>query len=158
MHIWLERVNRRFNNNLWFFYEEAEGTLKNIRREASESMFRLVHIGRNRNIRTVLITVDLALIDPSVIRQCGTRFYGFINPEENSKRKFRSYHGLDLLRVVENIESGAFLRLHKRKLDIVSVPLFKRRNSPQQWLKFEQKEEPKPQPKPSIFARLKSIF
>ena len=67
-------------------------------------MFRLVHIGRNKNIPTVLMTVDLALLDPSVIRQCGIRFYGFINPEENSKRKFRGYHGLDWLRVVEDIQ------------------------------------------------------
>lgn len=97
-----------------------------------------MHIGRNKNIRTVLMTVDLALLDPSAIRQCGIRFYGFINPEENSKRKFRSYRGLDWLRIVEHIETGTFIRLHKRKLDIVSVPLFQGKHAPQLRLKLDE--------------------
>jgi hypothetical protein len=156
--VWLERVHLASPRDLRLFCEEAEGTLRNIRGEASGSMFRLVHIGRNRNIRTVLMTVDLAFIDPSVVRQCGIRFCGFTNPEENSKRKFRSYHGTDWLRVVEHIETGTFVRLHKRKLDIVTVPCFERKHAPQ--LTFPEPTEPKPIPKPkiSLWQSLKSLF
>ena len=121
-------------------------------------MFRLVHIGRNRNVRTVPMTVDLALIDPSVVRQCGIGFYGFINPEENSKWKFGSYHGTDWLRIVEDIQTGTFVRLHKRKLDIITVPCFERKHAPQS--AFPEPTEPKPIPKPkiSLWQSLKSLF
>ena len=79
------------------------------------------------------------------------------DPEENSKRKFRSYHGLDWLGVVENIETGTFIRLHNRKSDIVSAPLFERKNAPRQWFKFEQPQEPKPEPKSSLWQTIKSL-
>ena len=161
--MWFDRVNKPFNNNLWVFYEEAEGLLKLIRGDASESIFRLVHVARNKpvQIRCCLITVDLALLDASVIRQCGIRFHGFLNVEENSKRKFRSYYGKDYARIAfEGLEAGDFIRLHKRKVDIISVPLFKRKNVPKQTFDFK-KEEEKPVPVPQkigFWKTLKSIF
>ena len=131
--------NQNPRTKTWLFLEEAETYLKNIRGLASEEIYRLVHVGRNRNIRTVLITVDLALIDASVIRQSAIRFHGFLNIEENSKRKFKSYYGKDYQRIAtEGLDSGDFIRLHKRKLNIVSVPLFRARRKPKLYVTFKE--------------------
>lgn len=132
--LWLNSITHSNPEHTWLFYEEAEGTLRNIRGDASESVFRLIHIGRNVNIRGVLITTDLALLDASVIRLCGIRFHGFLNVEENSKRKFRHYYGKEWTQVAnDSLKVGDFIRLHKRKLDIVTVPEFKTSHVPEQW-------------------------
>ena len=108
--------------------------------------------GRNKQIRTLGITTDLALLDPSVIRLCSIRFHGRLNIEENSKRKFRSYYGLDWCRIAhEGLKTGDFIRLHKNKIDNVSVPCFKATSKPKQYII----EQPKPQ---GLIQTLKRIF
>lgn len=127
----------------WLFLEEAETYLKNIRGLASEEIYRLVHVGRNRHIRTVLLTTDLALIDTSTIRLSGIRFHGFLNIEENSKRKFKAYYGKDYTRIaIEGLDAGDFIRLHKRKLDVISVDLFESKRKAKLYVSFEQTEQP----------------
>ena len=132
--LWNDAISEVDPEYTWLFYEEAEGTLRNIRGNASEAVFRLIHIGRNVNIRGVLITTDLALLDASVIRLCGIRFHGFLNVEENSKRKFRHYYGKEWTEVAnDSLKVGDFIRLHDRTIDVIHVPEFKSSHIPQQW-------------------------
>jgi len=97
----------------------------------SDNLARIMCTGRNLKIRVLAVTVDLALIDPMFIRLCEQRYHGKIGIEENSKRKFKSYYGLDWCRVAtEGLEVGDFIYLNKGKLKIVSVPLFEPKTLP----------------------------
>jgi len=155
--------SRIWNSNprkpTWLFLEESEAYLKNIRGLASEEIYRLCHIGRNKGVRTVLVTTDLALLDASIIRLCGIRFHGFLNIEENSKRKFRNYYGKDYARIAfEGLESGDFIRLHKRRLDIISVPLFEAKHKAKLYVSFKQTEQPQQHKQPSLLQQLKQYL
>ena len=153
--IWESRQNQPNQKPMWLIFEEAEIYLRNIRGSASESVYRMVHVARNIGVRCVLLSVDLALLDASVIRQCGIRYHGFLNVEQNSKRKFTSYYGKDYTRIAfEDLEAGDFIRLHKRKLDIVSVPLFEPKHKPQAVYQFEQEPQATiPEPKRKSFIK-----
>ncbi|WGM89557.1 MAG: hypothetical protein NUK63_00065 [Candidatus Bathyarchaeum tardum] len=137
--IWNERIDQKKPTPTFLFLEESECFLKSIRGNDAQSIYRLIHVGRNINTRCVLVTTDLALIDSSIIRLCGIRFHGFLNVEENSKRKFRSYYGRDFTRVaMEGLETGDFIRFQQynrtKPLDVVSVPLFMPKTKPRQYL------------------------
>lgn len=161
--IWNKRItqNYSFLKPMWLIFEESEAYLKYIRGSASEEVYRMVHVGRNIKTRSVLITTDLALLDTSVIRLCGIRFHGFLHIEENSKRKFKSYYGKDFQRIAsEGLDSGDFIRLHKRKVDIISVQEFHSRTTPELYLTFErdaQNTEPQ-QTQLSLTQKLKNLF
>lgn len=150
--LWEERtaLPQQYIKPLWCIYEEAEAYLRFARN--CENLHRLIHIGRNQNIRCILITTDLALIDPSIIRLCSIRFHGFLNIEENSKRKFKAYYGKDNARIAyEGLETGDFIRLHKRKLDIVSVPCYMTQHKPQNLI------QPQPRPEP-LTTKIRKLF
>lgn len=151
---------------VWLFCEESEAYLRNIRSmEKSEEFYRLIHIGRNRHIRTCLITVDLALLDASIIRACGIRYHGFLNIEVNSKKRFRAYYGKDFCRIaLEDLSVGDFIRYlrYKRKIDVVSVREFKTKKKPKLYLHYEQPiQATQPIAKPSFkqdIRDLKKLF
>jgi len=103
--------------------------------------------------------VDLALLDPSVIRLCQIRFHGSLGIEENAKRKFRAYYGSDWCRIAfEGLKVGDFIRLTQKHLDIIHVPEFERKHAPRQLFRFKT-EEPKPRPKPRrLWQTIKNLF
>lgn len=155
--IWEERAVRPFNNPMWLVFEESEAYLRNIRGSASENVFRIIHQGRNQQVRAILITTDLALLDASVIRLCQVRFHGSLGIEENAKRKFRAYYGKDYTRIAtEGLEVGDFIRLRKKHLDLVSVPEFKRKKAPR--LFFPKPETEPEKPRVTFWQALKSLF
>ena len=129
------------NNNLWLICEEAETYLRNVRGEKSEEFYRLVHIGRNINVRCIPITTDLALLDASMIRLCPIRFHGLLGIEENAKRKFRAYYGKDYTEQTTQLEVGQFLRLHKKQLEFTKVREFVAKRKPSMYLHFEQEPQ-----------------
>lgn len=142
--IWEQRAVRPFNNPMWLVFEESEAYLRNIRGQASENVFRIIHQGRNLGVGAILITTDLALLDASVIRLCEVRFHGSLGIEENAKRKFRAYYGKDWTRIAfEGLGVGDFIRLRNKKLDVIHVPEFKTTHAPRQLSRFKR-EEPKP--------------
>lgn len=62
--------------------------------------------------------------------------------EENGLRKFRSYYGKDYTRIAsEDLETGDFVRLCKRRIDLISVHEFKANNSPRQVFNFQQEPQ-----------------
>ena len=137
--LWSSQVDNP-TTPMFTIFEEAEVFLRNIRGEVNEEVYRLVHVGRNFKTRAILITSDLALIDPSVIRLCSIRFHGNLNVEENSKRKFKSYYGKDWSRIAfEALESGDFIQLSNKQLNIISVPLFTPTTTPKLHIDIEQK-------------------
>ncbi|GAG26637.1 unnamed protein product [marine sediment metagenome] len=77
-----------------------------------------------------LIELDLALVDTAFIRLTPQRFYGRLTIEENSKRKFRNYHGGDWCRIAQELDLGFFIYLVKNKLKVVNVPLFETKRKP----------------------------
>ena len=109
--------------------------------------------GRNHAIRILAVSVDLALIDSAFIRLCGQRYYGRLNIEENSKRKFRNYHGLDWTRVATELDLGYFIYLLRDRLKIIHVPLFQPKRLPEAY------PVPKPiQPQPkSLWTQIKDL-
>ncbi len=124
--LWDERAkNDKALNNMWLIFEESEIYLRNIRGGASENVYRVIHVGRNMNIRGILITTDLAMLDANVIRLCDLRFHGSMGIEENSKRKFRNYYGAEYTDIaMKNLGVGDFIRYQKKSLDIIHVPEF----------------------------------
>jgi len=111
--------------------EESQLFMRTVRGSVSESILRAMSAGRNQRIRVLAVNVDLALLDPSFIRLCSQRFYARLNIEENSKRKFRNYHGLDWTRVATELDLGFFIYMLREKLKIVHVPCFETKRIPQ---------------------------
>lgn len=108
--IWDDRIKKPNPKQTFVFCEESEGMLKTIRSKDAENLFRLIHVGRNINVRCTLITTDLALIDASVIRLCSLRFLGRLCIEENSRRKVRSMLGKEWAKLAyEALETGMFI-------------------------------------------------
>lgn len=138
--LWNRRLDFPYLQSQWLMlvFEEAELYARNIRGKVAQNLYRIAHVGRNIKVRCLFVTTDLALIDPSIIRLCSQRFHGFLNIEENSKRKFRSYYGKDYTKIAtEGLETGDFINLHKRKLRVITAPLFR---------SYRRPTEYKPQP------------
>ena len=152
--IWENQVSNPNAKTTFIIFEESEIFLRNIRGEVNESVFQIIHTGRNHRLRGILITTDLALLDPSAIRLCSQRFHGSLNVEENSRRKFRNYYGKDWSRVAfEALDSGDFIVLSKKKLRVVSVPLFKPTTQPQLHIETIETQPQQPQYTPNKWTR-----
>ena len=104
--------------------EEFQLYGRTVRGSASQNILRIMSAGRNHKIRVLAVTVDLALIDTAFIRLTSQRFYGRINVEENSKRKFKNYHGGDWLRICQELDLGYFVYMLRDKLKVVKVQCF----------------------------------
>ena len=105
--------------------EEGQLYMRNIRWESSQNLMRIASVGRNWGIRVLTIVCDLALLDPAYTRLAAQRYYGRLYSESNSKRRFRSYHGGDWLKIVLELDVGCFIYMNKNSLKIVKIPLFK---------------------------------
>jgi len=137
-YIWNKKMTTQ--NNQWIFtvFEEAE-TFLTHRGQATENIQRLVHCGRNLNgIRSLFITTDLALLDTSKIRLCEQRYYFRQAVEENSKRKFRSYHGLDWSKISLELDIGTAIYYNRGQIKIHELPLFKPQTTPIDILREKQ--------------------
>jgi len=104
--------------------EEFQLFGRNLRGSVAQNLLRICSAGRNHKIRILAVSVDLALIDPAFIRLTSQRYYGRLNIEENSKRKFRNYHGLDWCRIATELELGYFIYLLRDKLRVINIPCF----------------------------------
>jgi len=124
--LWLNR-EAYGNGWLWLVIEEFEV----FGRFSTQNLYRLMHTGRNKQIRCCAISTDLALIPASYVRLTSFRLHSKINREENCRRKFRNYYGQNWLSVAENLKVGQFIRLNKSKLSLVSIPLFIAKRTPQ---------------------------
>jgi len=127
--LWNTQVRKPSKQTL-VILEEAQLFMRNIRGAAAQNLLRLATAGRNHKIRLLAITVDLALIDTAFIRLCSQRYYARLNVEENSKRKFKSFHGKDWCRVVQELDLGFFVYMVKEKLQVVKVSLFESKRKP----------------------------
>ncbi|MCK4222872.1 hypothetical protein KAX01_01120 [Candidatus Bathyarchaeota archaeon] len=151
----LERLwNAQVRNlSLWtlIVLEEAQLYMRNIRGSVAQNLLRICSAGRNHRIRVLGISVDLALIDSAFIRLTSQRYYGRLNIEENSKRRFRSYHGSDWTRIATELDLGLFIYLLRDKLKIIHVPCFQTKMRPQPY----RVQIPTQQPKPNRSLRKK---
>ncbi|UCB60115.1 MAG: hypothetical protein JSW72_08400, partial [Candidatus Bathyarchaeota archaeon] len=121
------------------------------RGHVSQNLFRIMHSGRNKQVRVLAITTDLALIDPSFIRLCGQRYHARLGIEENSKRKYRSYYGKQWLETTENLETGQFVYLNVNELSLISVPLFESKCKPKDYIEYNSSQS---QTKRSLINRI----
>ena len=150
--LWNSRVNNPSNQWILIALEEAQLFMKNIRGSAGQNLLRIASAGRNWKVRILALTVDLALIDPSIIRLCGQRYHGRLGIEDNGKRKFRGYYGGDWCRIAQELDLGYFIYLLRDKLKIVHVPLFEPKRLPVQYTPIII-EQPK-----SLWQRIKEFF
>ena len=153
--IWNTQVRMEGKQWTLIVLEEFQLYGRNIRGSVSQNVLRAMSAGRNWKIRTLAISVDLALCDPAFIRLCGQRFYGRLNIEENSKRKFRNYHGLDYTRIATELDLGYFIYMLRDKLKIIHVPLFQPKRLPQPYPVPKIRIQP---PKPSLWQRFKELI
>lgn len=137
--------NRSIYENSWLLIviEESELYCKNLRGQLSQNIFRIMHSGRNRKVRTLCVTTDLALLDPSFTRLCLQRYHGRLGVEEGSKRKFKSYYGYEWLEETLKLELGQFLYLNDNNLKIVKAPLFTTKTKPRDYLTYLNPPQPK---------------
>lgn len=129
--LWDSRVNNPSNQWALVVFEEAQLFMRNIRGSVSQNLLRIASAGRDLKVRILAITVDLALIDPSIIRLCSQRYHGRLGIEDNGKRKFRGYYGGDWCRIAQELDLGFFIYLFKNKLKVVHVPLFEPKRLPE---------------------------
>jgi len=148
--------NRNGENFEWLLIilEEFELYGRTTRGNIAQNIFRIMHAGRNRMIRTLAISTDLALVDSSFIRLCSLRYHGRINFEANSKRRFRQYYGKEWLQIANSLELGNFIYLNRDKLQQIKVPLFEAKTKPQDYNDYLLSMQPQPQPKKGFWARL----
>lgn len=153
-HIWNTRTNHN-EKRLMIIMEEAQLYMRNIRGDTAEHILRLMSVGRNKQTRLTAITVDLALLDSAFTRLCAIRYHGLLNPEENAKRKFRSYYGKQWLNVVQELETGEFIYFNKRQLEKIKAPLFKT-----QWVSrdLDEKLELSVENSSGLIAKLRRLF
>ena len=129
--IWL---NRRLYGSEWLLIilEELELYAKNLRGTSTSNLKRIFHAGRNKQVRVLGVTTDLALIDCSFIRLTQQRFHARLGIEANSKRRFKSYYGKEWLQVATKLRLGEFIYLLRDQLKLVRVPCFETKRRPQQ--------------------------
>lgn len=144
--LWETRGNY---NSEWVLVtlEEFELYGRSTRGTQAQNLFRIMHAGRNKQVRVLAITTDLALVDSAFIRLCQQRYHARLPIEENAKRKFRAYYGKDYTELAIHLETGKFLYLNKDNLRLVQVPLFKSQRRPQPYI------EPQPERK-GFWARI----
>lgn len=63
-----------------------------------------------------MITVDLALIDPSFIRLCQRRYHGCLGIKQGSKRRFKSHYDKEWMEKTTQLEVGQFSKAVGRQL------------------------------------------
>ena len=150
--LWDSRVNNPSNRWTLVVLEEAQLFMRNIRGSVGQNLLRIASAGRNLKVRILAITVDLALIDPSLIRLCGQRYHGRLGIEDNGKRKFRGYYGGDWCRIAQELDLGFLIYLLRDKLKIVHVPLFEPKILPVQYtpIVIEQSK--------GLWQRIKEFF
>jgi len=136
--------------------EESQLFMRNVRGSVSENIMRAMSAGRNQKIRVLAVNVDLALLDPSFIRLCSQRFYARLNIEENSRRKFRNYHGGDWLRVTTELSLGFFVYMLRDKLKVIHAPLFETKRIPERYR--IRIPTPQPQKPKSAWDRFRKWF
>jgi len=132
--------------------EEFQLFGRDVRSNVAQNILRICSAGRNHKVRVLAITVDLALVDSAFIRLCGQRYHAKLSIEENAKRKFRAYYGLDYTRIATELDLGFFLYYLNEKLKIIHVPLFQPSRTPQAY-----QEQIQPQPK-SLWQRIKEAL
>ena len=153
--IWNAQVRMEKKQGILIALEEFQLYGRNLRGSVAQNLLRICSAGRNHGIRVLAITVDLALIDSAFIRLTGQRYYGRLNIEENSKRKFRNYHGLDWTRIATELDVGFFIYMLRDKLRIVHIPLFQTTRTPQPYPVPKIRIQP---PKPSLWQRFKELI
>ena len=135
--------------------EESELIAKNIRGRAAQNLFRMCHAGRNKKVRVLMITTDLALIDSSFIRLCLQRYHGRLGIEQNSKTKFKSYYGSQWLEQTMKLRLGEFLYLNDTELKVVQSENWQPKTKPTDYNDSEDYGYITIQPqKPSLWKRI----
>jgi len=142
LNLWKTRYNENYTWCMAIF-EEFELFGRNLRSLPSQNLARVFHAGRNKEIRSLCITTDLSLIDPSFIRLCQQRYHARLGIESNCKRRFRQYYGKDWLETATSLELGEFIYLHESKLRHIRVPCFHSNRKPK-----DIHEKPQSQHKP----------
>lgn len=138
--------NRYSDNYQWCMaiFEEFELYGRNTRSVTAQNLARVFHAGRNKQIRSLAVTTDMALIDSSFIRLCQQRYHGRLGIESNCKRRFKQYYGKEWTETATSLELGEFIYLHESKLRHICVPCFHSNRQPKDInLKVEQPQQPK---------------
>jgi len=144
LNLWKTRYNENYTWCMAIF-EEFELYGKNTRSLPSQNLARVFHAGRNKQIRSLAVTTDMALIDSSFIRLCQQRYHARLGIESNCKRRFRQYYGKEWMETATSLELGNFIYLHQSTLRQIRVPCFHSNRKPKDI--HEKVELPKPKRK-----------
>jgi hypothetical protein len=150
--LWNAQVRNPQNQWTLVALEEFQLFGRDVRSSVAQNILRIASAGRNHKVRVLAITVDLALVDSAFIRLTSQRYHAKISSEENGLRKFRNYYGLDNTRICRELDLGYFLYYLNDKIKIVHVPLFQPSRLPESY------QEAKPQPKPSLWQKIKEVL
>jgi len=119
-------VNRKTRPRRVFVFEECQllvpqGRLQSI--EAQE-VLRLMTVGRNFNLRFILLTQRPATVDKTAVSLCGQKYLGRVD-ELNDVRYLRNWIG-DWTEKLPSLNVGEFIYNEGNRLEVVQVPLFER--------------------------------
>ena len=119
--------------NQWILlvFEEFQLFGRYLRGWDSQQILRVMSAGRNIGLRVLGITIDLALVDPVLVRLCGQRYHFKLLSEENAKRKFKSFYGKDWLRTVQNLEPRQCIYWKNGEFKTFKTPTFYQFTKPQ---------------------------
>jgi len=108
-----------------FFVEEAQMIIPRGKLHSASALelLRLFTVGRNFNMRYVVITPRPADIDTTAISLCGQHYFGMAT-EENDLRKIRNWVGKENLAILPRLETGEFLYHSRGLIKRIRTPLY----------------------------------
>ena len=106
-----------------FIVEEAQMIIPRgkLHTTSALELMRLFTVGRNYNMRYMVITPRPADIDTTAISLCGQHYFGMAT-EENDLRKIRNWVGRENIRYLPRLEVGEFLYHAKGNISRIRVP------------------------------------
>jgi len=141
-HIIQQIVQRYFHKQVYtpkdhrrqycFIFEEAQMLIPqgNLRSLASQEILRLITVGRNFNLRYILLTQRPSLVDTTCIALCGQKYLGKTD-EENDKKKCKNWIQ-DYAQELDMLNVGEFIYDKGNYTVKIQTPLFTRILEPQE--------------------------
>lgn len=126
----MKAVNAKRRPNKVFVFEECQLLIPQGRLRSSEAqeILRLITVGRNFNLRFILLTQRPATVDKTCVSLCGQKYLGRVD-ELNDIRYLRNWIG-NHVKKLPSLDVGQFIYDKGSETEIIKVPLFRSARKP----------------------------
>lgn len=126
----MKAVNAEQRPKKIFVFEECQLLIPQGRLRSTEAqeILRLITVGRNFNLRFILLTQRPATVDKTCVSLCGQKYLARVD-ELNDVRYLRNWIGNNVKKL-PSLDVGQFIYDKGSETDIIEVPLFKSSRKP----------------------------